>query len=75
MDKSAKGSYNVYPEVKLVSPAYALIACCWHAREGNFGVTCFTPEGIRVWRLRNLTHEAAEDIAHRYWRWLDSEER
>ena len=35
------------------------MACCWRAPEGDFfGVTCFTPEGERVWRLRNLTHDA-----------------
>jgi hypothetical protein len=75
MDDSAKSRVNVRTENRRVSPGHALVACCWHAPEGNFGVTCFTLEGNRVWRLRNLTRDAAQTIAHRYWRWLDPEER
>jgi len=74
MNENAKGGYTAYPEIRLFWPSYALVACCWHSREGDFGVTCLTPEGMRVWKLRNLTHDAAKDIAHRYWRWLDSDE-
>jgi hypothetical protein len=73
MDKRLKGDVPVYPDIQLTYPTNALVACCWRAPEGDFGVTCFTPTGERVWRLRNLTHDAAESVAHRYWRWLDLE--
>jgi len=72
MHNQAKGGVPVRPEIRLTFNT--LVACCWRAPEGDFGVTCFTPQGTRVWRLRNLTHAAAESIAHRYWRWLDTEE-
>lgn len=47
-----------------------LVACCWQTREGTFAITCFTPEGVRIWQLRGLKQEQAMRIAQGYNRLL-----
>jgi hypothetical protein len=48
-----------------------LIACYWRTQEGNFAITCFTPEGERVWQLRGLKLEEARMVARHYEHWLE----
>jgi hypothetical protein len=47
-----------------------LVACYWRTREGNFAITCFTPEGDRVWQMRGLKFEDARTITSGYNEWL-----
>jgi hypothetical protein len=48
-----------------------LVACYWRTREGTFAITCFTPDGERVWQLRGLRIEDARTIARGYGQWLE----
>jgi hypothetical protein len=47
-----------------------LLAYYWRTREGSFAITCFTPEGRRVWQLKGLKQQEALMIAQGYDQWL-----